>query len=191
MAVLVGYAVALGGTSSGHGLRLAVHLFTEHHEATHHHGHERPVAFTAPLLGAHGASRAGGRVWGQQAASDGRGGTAPRQQGRLAPRRGTVGLYAERLAAHNHDEARHEYEAHSDHGGAEEGVHSHHGRVHSHREAPPAPALVSIELDKHCVFPGPHVCAPDEARRLDWPVRAATPAPVVLAVEVRPPQIAA
>ncbi len=53
------------------------------------------------------------------------------------------------------------------------------------------PALLSVELDKHCVFASPHVRAPGEARRLDWPDHAATPAPVVLTVEVRPPQHAA
>lgn len=199
MAVLLGYAVALGGTSSGHGLRLAVHLLTEHHDEERHdeaphgdgRGHDASAWQEPPARAPIAADDA-------PLASE----SSRRSEAlRLSPSsRGTVRACNAgvsdclELRTHErgglHDEAHHD-EAHDDHGGAEEGPHSHQGHVHSHREAPPAPALVSVELDKHCVFAGPLVVAPGDARRLDWSDRAATPAPVVLSVEVRPPQRAA
>ena len=67
-------------------------------------------------------------------------------------------------------------------------VHTHDGRAHSHREAPPPPAFLTVALDKHCVPPRCAVPAPLPARGADAATPAEAHVPVVLPVEVRPPQ---
>jgi hypothetical protein len=112
--------------------------------------------------------------------------------------------------AHAHGEADHRAETHrlkarhlppsrrapgheEDHHGeapdsAAEGVHAHHGRLHAHREAPTPLALLTLALDKHCVFSPGRLPAPTPARALAAADPGAIHAPVVLLVEVRPPQ---
>ncbi len=85
--------------------------------------------------------------------------------------------------AHAHDEARDT--------GASEPVHAHDGRLHSHREEPPPPAIVALALDKHCLFESSGVPAPAPARTADPVSPGAIHAPVVVPVEMRPPQRAA
>ena len=68
------------------------------------------------------------------------------------------------------------------------GFHAHHGLVHSHHEAPPPPALVTITLDKHCLASRPAVPAPREQRLLERAAPFGAPAVVVHPVEVRPPE---
>ena len=71
--------------------------------------------------------------------------------------------------------------------GASEDVHAHHRRLHSHREAPPPPALLTVALDTHCIFTCDGVPAPSPAQSTDRVSPGAIRASVVVPVGVRPP----
>ena len=197
---LAGYLAALAATPTGHGLRLAAHLLAEQHEAldgsAHHdeahrgeaerrgEAHQNPPSRRA-LAGAR--SRPSGLSPSFEGDSER---ASASEQGVRVHGHGE---------AHGHDEAEHRGETHGhdeahrreapDH--AADGLHAHHGRLHAHREAPAPPALLTLALDKHCVFGRGRLPAPTPARSLAAAHPGAIHAPVVLAVEVRPPQRAA
>ena len=212
---LAGYLAALAATPTGHGLRLAAHLLAEQHEAldgsAHHDEAHRDEAHrdeTHHGEAHHGEAGHRGEAHQNPPSRRALAGARSRPSG-LSPsdegdsERASASERGVRVhghgEAHGHDEAEHRGETHGhdeahrreapDH--AADGLHAHHGRLHTHREAPAPPALLTLALDKHCVFGRGRLPAPTPARSLAAAHPGAIHAPVVLAVEVRPPQRAA
>ncbi|WP_420455836.1 hypothetical protein [Rubrivirga sp.] len=138
VAVLAGYLAAWGGTSAGHGWRLAPHLALDHARpavpaAPHVLGDTAPGLGVLPTLRPDAGHTHGGR-----AHSHGHG------------------------EAHGHAPDPDVFPAGrpvlADDTG---GLHEHDGVLHSHREPPPEPAvLVTVAVDKHRLPATPVVPAP-------------------------------
>ena len=213
---LVAYGTALGAPSVGHGFRLAAHLFAEHHEASealmfrpgdadeHGDAHEDGEAHTHDEAHDHAQSPlperaladartrpsrlSPGPVRARPAGSPGFKGDSERTGRSAQP------ASASEQGVRLHGEA-HEHGGPDEHAAVPEpreapgtGVHTHDGRAHSHRESPPVATLLTLALDKHCVPPRCAVPAPRPARGMGAVTPAAAHVPVVLPVEVRPPE---
>lgn len=163
---LVGYLLALGAAPTGHGLRLAAHLLAEHDGV---HGHSETQTLSP--------ERASASALEIQPHEHGE----PHRHGELQnppPERASASEQG--VQAHMHGEGPRT--------GVSEDVHAHRGRLHSHREAPPPPALLTVALDTHCIFACDGVPAPSPAQSTDRMSPGAIRASVVVPVEVRPPQ---
>ena len=191
---LAGYLAALAATPTGHGLRLAAHLLAEQHEAldgsAHHDEAHRGEAERRGEAHQNPPSRRA--LAGARSRPSGLSPSFEGDNERASASEQGVRVHGHGVAHHgetgHHDETGHRGEA-PDH--AADGLHAHHGRLHTHREAPAPPALLTLALDKHCVFGRGRLPAPTPARSLAAAHPGAIHAPVVLAVEVRPPQRAA
>ena len=169
---LVGYLLALGAAPTGHGLRLAAHLLAEHdgvdgHSETQTLSPERARASALEIPPhEHGEPHGQGELHGHSELQP------------PSPERASAS--EQEVQAHMHGEGPRT--------GASEDVHAHRGRLHSHREAPPPPALLTVALDTHCIFACDGVPAPSPAQSTDRVSPGAIRASVVVPVEVRPPQ---
>lgn len=157
--VLTGYLLVLSGSSVGYGWGLLTHLLSQHHGT----GIEQPV-----LVDAH---RHGTAADNDPAHHHGPSSTRP--------------------AAHHHRPAGHDH-APPDVRPPRNAPHEHDGRTHTHERSsdadPAAPALLTLALDKHCLFSGVTLPPPPSRdRAASRPVAA--PLPSALPVEVPPPRL--
>lgn len=217
--VLGGYVAALGATTTGHGLRLALHLVAEHHgihetaapdwtktvilSAAKDLSVSEPSAALRSRLASEGTDQLplrGRAVAHQTPVANPRlrttvmhdvGHASSARRSHDADRH-TREAHSHGAGHHDHDDAGHTNapsdDAPSDDAGHDDAPHAHRGQVHTHREAPPSPAWLSVSLDKHCRPPGHCVPAPCVSRGAAVLCPQAPPAAVVGAVEVPPPR---
>ena len=183
--VLVGYALVLAGSSAGHGWRLVVHLLSTEHGGAHA---AAPNAVTTGIVASVEAEPPG---------------ITDRSKSEKTPEHEHSHPGSPHRHAAQPDEPAHQHavalsaaldaeasEPQPDARATPDAPHAHGGRTHTHESADPGPdipALLTLSLDKHCLFAG-RALPPPPVRDGDAAPSAATLFSTVPPVEVPPPR---
>ncbi len=177
--VLAGYALVLAGSSAGQGWHLLAHLLSTHHGDAHEADMHEPVPadvqHTAPPVTVEVEHP----------------GTPEHSHGAEHRHTSGAGLHP------HHHHAAHQAGAASEAAEPQRDVrperapHEHGGRTHTHESADPdpdVPVLLTLSLDKHCLFAGAAL-PPPPVRDCDTAPLAAALFSTVSPVEVPPPRL--